>query len=127
MAERSMDVFSIYGDGAAMKKLLQSALLSPEMHPDRIGERITALRETLGKSKAEFADSIDLDRSTLTKVEAGAKGLDIAAGAKIAEMYGVGLDYIYRGVLTDIPAELRADVVGQIHAARAIKVFGKPA
>lgn len=108
-----------------MKKLLASALLSPDMHPDRIGERITALRETLRKSKAEFADSLDLDRSTLTKIEAGTKGLDIAVGAKIAQMYGAGLDYIYLGILTDLPLEIRAEVVAQIHAARTAKLLSK--
>lgn len=106
-----------------MKKLAEMALLSPEMNPQRIGWRITALRETLGLSKAEFADSISLDRSTLTKVEGGTKGLDIAVAARVAEMYGAGLDYIYRGILSDLPLDMRATVAAQIHAARTAKTL----
>lgn len=122
-----MDVFPINAEGAPMKKPTAATFLSPEMHPERVGERVTALREALGKSKAEFADAIRLDRSTLTKVEAGTKGLDIAVGARIAEMFGAGLDYLYRGLLTDVPEHLRISVMTGIHAARAAKVLPKPA
>jgi transcriptional regulator with XRE-family HTH domain len=104
-----------------MKKLIASALLSPEMHPDRVGQRITALRDSLLLSKAEFADNLELDRSTLTKVEAGKKGLDIAVGAKISDMYGVGLDFIYRGVISDLPIEMRPDVLTRLGSIRSAK------
>ena len=104
-----------------MKKMISVALLSPEMHPTRVGERVNALREALSLSKAEFADSIELDRSTLTKVEAGTKGLDIAAGAKIADMYAAGLDYLYRGVVSDLPSELRPKVHSLLYSIRITK------
>jgi transcriptional regulator with XRE-family HTH domain len=104
-----------------MKKMIASALLSPEMHPDRVGQRVTVLREALGLSKAQFADSIGLDRSTLTKVEAGLKGLDIASGAKIADMYAAGLDYIYRGVTSDLPVEMRPRIMAALYALRAAR------
>lgn len=119
----SMDVFSSAPEIARMKKLVSAALLSSEMHPARVGERVAALRESLRMSKAEFADSIQLDRSTLTKVEAGNRGLDIAVGAKIAELYGAGLDFIYRGVLSDLPLELRPTVAAQIHAVRTGRII----
>lgn len=101
-----------------MKKLIARAALSPEMHPDRVGQRITALRDALGLSKAQFADSIDLDRSTLTKVEAGTKGLDIVAAAKIADLYAAGLDFIYRGHSSDLPVDLRPRVLANLYALR---------
>jgi DNA-binding XRE family transcriptional regulator len=94
------------GHGSAMKKLVEK-LIEPESHPDRVGPRITALRETLSMSKAQFADSLDFDRSSLTKVEKGQTGLDIAVGIKIAVLYGFGLDFIYRGDLSDVPSDLR--------------------
>ena len=59
-----------------MKKMANS-LVPRESRPERVGPRVTALRETLALSKAELADSIGLDRSTLTKVEKGQTGLDI--------------------------------------------------
>lgn len=127
MGKTPMDLFSTGDHASAMKNHFQSALLPPEMHPDRVGIRVTAAREALRLSKAEFADSIELDRSTLTKIEAGTRGLDIAVGAKIAHLYGIGLDYIYRGVLTDVPENLRSTVVAQIHAAQSAKLFGTDA
>lgn len=117
-----MAFLSMGADCSAMKKMIQAALLSAEMHPDRVGERVTALRMALGQSKAQFADSLGLDRSTLSKVEAGTKGLDVIVGARIAEMYGFGLDFIYRGTLTDVPDALRAQVMSEMHAARAEKL-----
>lgn len=106
-----------------MKKILASSLLSPEMHHDRVGERVTALREAVGLSKAQFADSLELDRSTLTKVESGIRGLDIAIGAKIADMYGAGLDYIYRGVMSDLPVDMRPHVNSLLYALRSAKIL----
>jgi transcriptional regulator with XRE-family HTH domain len=120
-----MEDLSIHGQVRGMKKLVAAAFLSAEMHPDRVGERVTAMRMALHLSKAEFADAIGLDRSTLTKVEAGKKGLDVVLGAKIAEMYGYGMDYIYRGTLTDVPEGQRSIVLSEIHAARTAKLLDK--
>lgn len=118
-----MENLSIAQQIHGMKKMIAAAFLSLEMHPDRVGERVTALRMALHLSKAEFADAIGLDRSTLTKVEAGKKGLDIVVGARIAEMYGYGLDFIYRGTLTDVPEGQRSIVLSEIHAARSTKAM----
>ena len=102
-----------------MKRIVENAVLSAEMRPDKVGVRITALRKSLHLSKAQFADMLEYDRSSLTKVENGTKGLDIFVGARIADMFGAGLDYIYRGVISDVPQEMRADIVAEIHAARS--------
>ena len=117
-----MAFLSTGADCPPMKKMVQAALLSAEMHPNRVGDRITAIRVALGQSKAQFADSLELDRSTLSKVEAGQKGLDIIVGARIAEMYGFGLDFIYRGTLTDVPETLRVRILAEMHTARAEKL-----
>lgn len=100
-----------------MKKLAES-LIERESRPSRVGPRITALRETLCLSKAQFADSIGLDRSSLTKVEKGDMGLDIAAGERVAALYGFGLDFIYRGDLSDVPLNLRPALMANLVAPR---------
>ena len=33
--------------------------------------------------------------------------MDIAVGEKVAVLYGFGLDFIYRGDLSDVPSDLR--------------------
>lgn len=115
----SVAFLSTSDHSAAMNRLIQAAVIAAEMHPDRVGERVTAMRVGLGFSKAGFADSIGLDRSTLSKVEMGKKGLDIVVAARIADLYGFGLDFTYRGLLTDAPEALRSRVLAEMHAARA--------
>ncbi|WP_072295489.1 helix-turn-helix domain-containing protein [Paracoccus sp. SM22M-07] len=97
-----------------------SALIERESTPVRVAPRITALREALSLDKAQFADSIEYDRSTLTKVEAGKAGLDLAVGERIAALYGVGLDYIYRGDLSDLPSDLRPRVLSELASAKSV-------
>lgn len=103
---------------SGMSHVLQR-LIERESRPTRVGPRVTALRETLHMSKAEFADSISLDRSSLTKIEKGLAGLDIATGEMIATIYGFGLDFIYRGDLTDVPLSLRPELMVNMVRYRA--------
>lgn len=100
-------------------KNLVAKLLDRESRPERVGRRITALRETLGLSKSQFADTIGLDRSTLSKVERGVTGLDIAHGERVANLFGFGLDYIYRGDLSDVPLALRPQLLVKMVTYRA--------
>ena len=118
-----MEVFSIRQDGEnfdgslfylaqgkAMKNIAEK-LIERESRPDKVGNRVTAIRETLALSKAQFADNIGLDRSSLTKIEKGEMGLDILMGEHIATIYGFGLDFIYRGDLSDVPLSLRPQLL----------------
>lgn len=94
-----------------MKKPSLDSLIDRESRPDRVGPRVTAIRETLAMSKAQFADALGLDRSSLSKIEQGKAGLDIAVGERIAQLFGYGLDFIYRGDLSDVPLEQRPRLV----------------
>lgn len=100
-----------------MKKLAEK-LIQRESRPSQVGPRITALRETIGLSKAQFADIVGVDRSSLTKIEKGEAGLDIAVGERIAVLYGYGLDFIYRGDLSDVPLESRDRLMVNLLSAR---------
>lgn len=104
-----------------MKARIASMLVERESRPERVGPRVTALRETLGMNKADFADSIGLDRSSLTKIEGGNMGLDIAKGELIAAIYGFGLDFIYRGDLSDVPLDLRPNLMVHLSSARVAR------
>lgn len=105
-------------DGAAMASIINK-LIPHESRPERVGPRITALRETLAMSKAQLADSIDLDRSTLTKIEKGQVGLEISKGEAIAHLYGFGLDFIYRGDVSDVPDRYRPRLLVEMVQYRA--------
>lgn len=93
-----------------MKKLVEK-LIERESRPERVGPRVTAIRETLHMQKADFADTVGVDRSSLTKIEKGEAGLDIAVGERIAAIYGIGLDFIYRGDLSDVPLDMRPELM----------------
>ena len=105
-----MELFATQCHEQGMKKVI-NALIERESRWERVGPRVSALRETLKLSKAQFADSIGLDRSSLTKIENGAAGLDIATGEVVAALYGFGLDFIYRGDLSDVPLNLRPSLM----------------
>lgn len=87
-------------------------LVLSEARPEKVGRRIAALREAMAMSKAQFADALGYDRSSQTKLEAGGKKLlQIDTAMKICAMTGVGLDYIYRGDLSDVPEKIRPKVL----------------
>jgi DNA-binding XRE family transcriptional regulator len=104
-----MEFFSATGQTTPMRRTL-NALLLPQMRPDQVGRRITAIRQTLVMNKKTFADAVGVDPSSLTKIEKGQMGLDIMVGARIAELYGFGLDFIYRANLDDVPLDHRSTV-----------------
>ena len=93
-----------------MKNALNK-LVDRQSRPERVGPRVTAIRCALDKPKKEFALLIGVDPSSLTKIEKGTAGLDIAVGERVAALYGVGLDFIYRGDLSDLPASLREKIL----------------
>jgi transcriptional regulator with XRE-family HTH domain len=104
-----MELFSATRQNVGMRRAL-NALLLPQMRPDQVGRRITAIRQTLAMNKKAFAEAAGVDASSLTKIEKGDMGLDIMVGARIAELYGFGLDFIYRGDLDDVPLDQRSSV-----------------
>jgi len=99
---------------------MMSSLIPRESRPERVGPRITAMREAMAMSKSQLADSIGLDRSTLTKVEKGLVGLEISHGSAIAHLYGFGLDFIYRGDIADVPDRYRSRLLVEMVQYRAI-------
>ncbi|WP_080517359.1 helix-turn-helix domain-containing protein [Cereibacter sphaeroides] len=120
MENETMEVFSAAHDAASMKKPRLEALLSPEMNPVRVGLRLTAMRETLGLSKAQLADSVGLDRSALTRIEKGEEGLSITKAALIADLYDFGLNYLYRANVQDTPSSLRHQLLAELHKLRSL-------
>ncbi|KAB6714309.1 helix-turn-helix transcriptional regulator [Roseobacter sp. TSBP12] len=81
------------------------------IHPTSVGRRLEILREYRGKTKAEFADSVQIDRTSYGKIEKGIKPLKADMAYKIAERWGVSMDYLYRGRLTEIPDSLADNII----------------
>ncbi|MCZ4351557.1 helix-turn-helix transcriptional regulator [Roseovarius aestuarii] len=75
-------------------------------HPQAVGRRLAALRVYKEMIPAHFADSVDIDRTSYGRIEKGEKPLKADMAFRIAERYGVTMDYLYRGRLTELPPKL---------------------
>lgn len=106
-------------DQMSQMKKIANALVPRESRPERVGPRVRALRETIALSAAELADTIGLDRSTLSKIEQGKVGLGIQHGEAIAAQFGFGLNFIYRGDLSDVPDRYRSRLLVEMATHRA--------
>lgn len=91
-----------------------------EIHPERVAVRLRALREALAMNRADFADSLRINRSSYTLIEDGRKPLNHRMAFDVATRYGVTMDYLYRGVTSDrdLPEihaqKIRALLMGQL-------------
>ncbi|MEN9062869.1 MULTISPECIES: helix-turn-helix domain-containing protein [Ponticoccus] len=81
-------------------------------HPEAVGERLEALREYNEMTRAQFATSVGIDPTSYGRIEKGQKPLKADMAYRIAERWGVSMDFLYRGRLTEIPAKL-ADTLMQ--------------
>lgn len=75
-------------------------------HPEAVGRRLIALREHHQKNRAEFAASVQIDPTSYGKIEKGLKPLKADMAYRIAERWGVSMDYLYRGRLTEVAPNL---------------------
>jgi transcriptional regulator with XRE-family HTH domain len=73
----------------------------------KVAKRITALRQARGMTKAAFARSCGITPQEIGNYETGGRLPSIPAAHKICLAHGVSFDYIYRGILKDLPDDLR--------------------
>ena len=64
------------------------------------------VREANSVEKGEFAKTIGVDPSTYSKIIQGKASLRADNAYIVAEKWGVSMDYLYRGRLTDLPENL---------------------
>lgn len=79
-------------------------------HPEAVGRRLIALRQYHQRSRAEFAESVRIDATSYGRIEKGLKPLKADMAYRIAERWGVTMDFLYRGRLTELPPTL-ADIL----------------
>ncbi|MCD8160530.1 MAG: helix-turn-helix domain-containing protein [Clostridiales bacterium] len=61
------------------------------------GRRVANLRMQHGYTQEQLADVLNMDRSVLSKAEAGKRGLPIEIYVQIADLFFVSLDYLITG------------------------------
>ena len=74
--------------------------------PVEVGRRLIALRTYYDKNQGEFARSVQIDPTSYGRIEKGQKPLKADMAYRIAERWGVSMDFLYRGRLTELPEAL---------------------
>ena len=67
--------------------------VSPISSQFELGARIAEAREAAGKTQAELAESVGLERSMLAKIESGTRKLSATELVELAEQLGRPLDW----------------------------------
>jgi transcriptional regulator with XRE-family HTH domain len=79
-----------------------------------VGQRLRWLREVVADNQSQAARLIGVDQSTFSGYEAGDRLLSIQAAMRACAIWGVTLDYLYRGLLD---SRVRHDVAVRLAAA----------
>ena len=67
----------------------------------RSGERIQQLRIKNALTQEEIAETLNIDRSFYSRIEAGKKGCSIDLFIRLSELFCVSLDYLILGSYCD--------------------------
>lgn len=87
-----------------MKKRIDPVLLT------EVSGRLEALAKGLGKSDAEMARKLKLKPQTWNNYSKGHRPLPIDVALRLADEFGVTLDWLYRGNRLTMPVGLMSDI-----------------
>jgi transcriptional regulator with XRE-family HTH domain len=68
--------------------------------------RLLRTRTALGLSQAEFCRQIGVKKNVYNPFERGRRQITVEVATMICERFGLSLDWIYRGDVSRLPAEL---------------------
>jgi len=88
------------------------------------GLRLRAVRLALDLGQDAFANAIGVERPALSNWENGIRLVSVIAMVRLAQRFGIPLDFIYVGSLRQVPYELAAKL--EHHAAELGAVLGGP-
>ncbi len=74
--------------------------------PDQVAHRLLLLRRALGHTQAFLAGLLGCAPQAWANYESGGRLISIALATKLCAITGVSLDWIYRGNMAMLPAEL---------------------
>jgi len=83
-------------------------------HPEAVGARLRALREHHEMNQAQFAASVQINATSYGRIEKGLKPLKADMAFRIAERWGVSMDFLYRGHLTELPPKLADSLMANL-------------
>lgn len=92
---------------------------------ESVGRRLAIARAALSLQPSQLADFMGWGRTSLSNWEAGTNYAPIERMAAFAKIYGVTLDFIYRGETGALPVSLHNRIVAVINRDRARLAAGK--
>ncbi|GGG23889.1 helix-turn-helix domain-containing protein [Paenibacillus abyssi] len=72
--------------------------------------RVKELREIKNLTQLEFAESIDVSSNTISRIERGEMSLSSDLALKIADTYGISLDWLFYRGNEQLSPKLRANL-----------------
>ncbi len=78
-----------------------------------IGNRLVVMRDVLGIKQAELCKAIKVAQNRMSQYESGERRITLPVAIKLADTYGITLDWIYRGEASGLPHHLHR----KIHSA----------
>lgn len=88
-----------------------------EATPEKIGERLTIVREVTGLNQVEFAERARIAPNAWNNYERARKRIGLEAAIALVATYQLTLDYIYLGDASNLPYKLAA-AIQAVRAAR---------
>ena len=85
-------------------------LAPPQSQLDQIAARLRAVRMALGMSAAEICRTANIRPNTWSQWENARQRPQIDEAARLCNVTGVTLDYIYRGERGGLPANLNSRI-----------------
>jgi transcriptional regulator with XRE-family HTH domain len=85
-----------------------SQLRAPELlKPERVGERLRAIREAAGLKPSEIAEMLEVERTYWTRWEKGHRPIPTDMAWRLTRMFEVDLDYILAGETRSLSAKVQ--------------------
>jgi transcriptional regulator with XRE-family HTH domain len=97
----------------AGRKIVTSGT-SSEFDAAEIGRRLRLVREALGYTQPFIAQVCDMSPQAWNNNECGRDRISVEPAIRLCAATGIGLDWIYRGLVSGLPAHL------------AVKIFNMP-
>ncbi|OKO67482.1 helix-turn-helix transcriptional regulator [Bradyrhizobium sp. NAS96.2] len=97
------------------------AAASSDQNPEsteQVALRLKRTREAMKLTQAAWCRLVGIDTPQWNNYEAGGRRITIDAALKVCKATGVGLNWIYRGMASDVPVNLATQIQAQERAAR---------
>lgn len=83
-----------------------------------IGERLRLTRLALGLTQKSMAYPLSVSREAYTMYETGSREPPWTVAVELCDSWGITMDWIYRGEMSNLPSGLLQKIVEQIPKAR---------